>query len=241
MNLTYPEIFKQRGKQYNDAMLRFPQARRAEFAQLFAATSVAPRQRVLDMPAGGGYLASFLPSDADLVSLELTPGFGAGASVHDSSQPWPWGSFDHVVCLAALHHIEDQPGFIRGLLDRLQPGGTLHLADVPAGSSLVRFLDGFVGRFNITGHQGGYLPDHAEFFSALGDVQRIGELECPWAFASEAEMLEFCAQLFGLVDCPQAELLQALHDDVGIKRNGAGLHLNWRLLYVDIQPKKNRP
>jgi hypothetical protein len=139
MNLTYPEIFKQRGKQYNDAIRRYPQARRAEFAQLFADDSVAARQRVLDMPDGGAYLARFLPSDADLVSLELTSGFGAGVDVHDASQPWPWGRFDHVVCLAALHHIEDQPGFVGGLLDRLQPDGTLHLADVPAGSSLVRF------------------------------------------------------------------------------------------------------
>jgi SAM-dependent methyltransferase len=241
MNLTYSEIFKQRGNQYHDAMLRFPQARRAEFEQLFAQTGVAAGERVLDMPAGGGYLGRYLPADSELVSVELTPGFGTGLSVHDPAQPWPWGRFDHVVCLAALHHIEDQPGFIAGLLDRLQPGGTLHLADVAAGSGLVQFLDGFVGRFNITGHQGSYLRNDRGFFSALGDVARIGELDCSWEFASESDMLAFSAQLFGLVDCPPEALLQALQDHVGFERTDKGMRLNWRLLYVDLKAKKNRP
>lgn len=235
MNLTYPEIFQQRGNLYHQAMLDFPEARRAEFEQLFAQCKVAPGQRVLDLPAGGGYLGRYLPPDAELLGLELTEGFGGGVSVLDPAQAWPWGRFDHVVCLAALHHIDDQPGFIGHLLDRLHPGGTLHLADVAAGSALVRFLDGFVGRYNVTGHEGSYLPHDKDFFAELGEVGRIAELPCPWEFAGEAEMLEFCAQLFGLVDCPPEALLRALRDEVGIERNGAGVRLKWRLLYVDIR------
>jgi len=235
MTLTYPEIFQQRGNRYHQAMLNFPEARRAEFEQLFAKCKVGPGQRVLDLPAGGGYLGRYLPPDAELLGLELTEGFGGGVGVHDPAQPWPWGRFDHVVCLAALHHIDDQPDFIGRLLKRLQPGGTLRLADVAAGSSLVRFLDGFVGRYNSTGHEGSYLPHDEAYFAALGEVDRIAELPCPWEFAGEAEMLDFCAQLFGLVDCPREALLRALRDEVGIERNGTGVRLEWRLLYVDIR------
>lgn len=235
MNLTYPEIFQQRGNRYHQAMLSFPEARRAEFEQLFAKCKVEPGQRVLDLPAGGGYLGGYLPPNAELLGLELTEGFGGGVSVHDPAQAWPWGRFDHIVCLAALHHIDDQPGFIASLVDRLQPGGTVHLADVPAGSNIVRFLDGFVGRYNSTGHEGSYLPHDKGYFAALGEVDRIAELPCPWEFAGEAEMLDFCTQLFGLVDCPPEALLRALRDCVGIERNGEGLRLDWRLLYVDLR------
>jgi len=235
MILTYPEIFAQRGNRYHDAMLRFPQARNAEFERLFDACPVAAGARVLDLPAGGGYLARFLPADAQLVSLELSEGFGGGVDVHDPQRTWPHAPFDHAVCLAALHHIEDQASFIRGMLGTLHPGGVLHVADVAAGSPLTRFLDGFVGRFNITGHEGGYLPRHEAFFARIGKLRRFGEFACPWRFVDEAAMLDFCGSLFGLVDCPPAELRAALADLVGFEAEGAGVRLDWRLLYVDLE------
>ena len=235
MNLTYPEIFAQRGNRYHDAMLRFPNARDAEFLRLFDACAVAPGARVLDLPAGGGYLARFLPADATLVSLELSEGFGGGVDVHDAQRTWPHAPFDHAVCLAALHHIPDQASFIRGLLGTLRPGGVLHLADVPAGSPLTRYLDGFVGRYNITGHEGMYLPKDEAFFASLGKLRRFGEFACPWRFDSEAAMLDFCGSLFGLVDCRQEELREALREMVGFEQEAGGVRLDWRLLYVDLQ------
>ncbi len=235
MNLTYPEIFAQRGNRYHDAMLRFPGARNGEFERLFDACPVAPGARVLDLPAGGGYLARFLPADATLVSLELAEGFGGGVQVHDAQRTWPHAPFDHAVCLAALHHIPDQPSFIRGLLSTLHPGGVLHVADVAGGSPLTRFLDGFVGRYNITGHEGMYLPRDEAFFAAIGKLRRFGEFACPWRFADEAAMLDFCGSLFGLVDCPPAELRAALVDLVGFEAEDGGVRLDWRLLYADLE------
>jgi SAM-dependent methyltransferase len=231
----YPAIFAARGDRYHAAMRRHPQARRAEFAQLFAQVSVAPGQRVLDLPAGGGYLAHALPADAQLVSLELSGGFGGGVEVVDFAAPWRWGRFDHAVCLAALHHIDDQDAFLARLLGTLAPGGTLHLADVVDGSGIARFLDGFVGHWNGTGHAGAYLrPDRARF-EALGRVARCEEVECAWTFADEAAMLDFTGRLFGLVDCPDAALREALHELVGVHATARGIELAWRLLYVDLQ------
>lgn len=236
MNLSYPEIFEQRGDQYHDAMMRCPRARDSEFETLFTTAPVAAGQRVLDIPAGGGYLARFLPATAELLSLELTAGFGTNIAVHDAGHPWEWGNFDHVVCLAALHHIEQQADFIRGLVARLRPGGTLHVADVRRGSGLSQFLDEFVGLHNATGHEGNYLVEDADFFAAIGRVSRIGEFACPWVFVDEAQMLEFCTRLFGLADCPPEQLLLALREHVGVERCAGGVRLNWRLLYVDLQP-----
>lgn len=236
MNLEYGEIFAQRGDAYHAAMLRCPGARNDEFARLFEGSAPQTGQRVLDIPAGGGYLRRHLPGDVELVSLELTAGFGNGVPVHDPSQTWDHGAFDHIACLAALHHIEDQAGFIVNLLTHLHPYGTLHLADVPRGSGLTRFLDGFVGRYNVTGHAGLYLPHDPAWFATLGKVARFGELSCPWEFESEQQMLEFCGGLFGVVDCPAAALREALQEHVGFRHERDCVVLDWRLLYVDLQP-----
>lgn len=235
MNLEYGEIFAQRGDAYHAAMLRCPDARNREFVRLFEGSAPQAGQRVLDIPAGGGYLRRHLPHGVELASLELTAGFGNDVPVYDPAHAWNYGAFDHIVCLAALHHIEDQAGFIDNLLKHLHPHGTLHLADVPRGSGLTRFLDGFVGRHNVTGHTGLYLPHDPAWFAALGKVARIGELACPWEFESEQQMLEFCGGLFGVVDCPMAALRRALQKHIGFHQEQDRVVLDWRLLYVDLQ------
>lgn len=239
MNLEYREIFDRRGDRYHAAMQRHPQARRAEFAQLFARVPVQAGQRVLDLPAGGGYLAQQLPAGVEVVSLELSEGFGGGVAVLDGDSPWPWGRFDHAVCLAALHHIEAQDAFLARMLGTLAPGGTLHLADVVAGSGLARFLDGFVGRYNGTGHEGTYLRNDRARFAALGDVVRCEVADCAWTFADDAAMLDFCGRLFGLEDCPDAALREALEDLVGVRRTHDAVELAWRLLYVDLRARSS--
>lgn len=236
MTLAYGEIFAQRGDAYHRAMLRFPHARDMEFARLFEGVSPRAGQRVLDIPAGGGYLRDHLAPGLDLTSLELSDGFGTGIPVYDPTQAWSFGTFDHIVCLAALHHIEDQAGFLRTLLQHLGPTGTLHLADVPAGSGITHFLDDFVGRYNVTGHGGRYLAPERAWFSALGHVARIELCSCPWAFRDEATMLAFCSGLFGLVDCPEEALRDALAKYVGVHRAGGMPRVDWQLLYVDLQP-----
>lgn len=236
MNLEYGEIFMQRGDAYHAAMLRCPEARHAEFARLFDGSAPRAGQRVLDIPAGGGYLRRHLPAGVELTSLELTTGFGNGVPVYDPAQAWNHGAFDHIVCLAALHHIEDQAGFIGDLLKHLHPDGTLHLADVARGSGLTRFLDGFVGRYNVTGHAGLYLPNDPAWFARVGRIARFGELACPWIFEDERQMLDFCGGLFGVVDCPDAALREALQEHVGFRHEQGRVVLDWRLLYVDLQP-----
>lgn len=235
MTLEYAEIFAHRGDAYHAAMLLCPDARNAEFLQLFARSAPERGQRVLDILAGGGYLRRYLARDVELVSLELTAGFGNGVQVFNPKQPWQAGTFDHIVCLAALHHIENKNEFIGGLLKALRANGTLHLADASADSGITRFLDSFVGRYNTTGHEGHYLPRDPEWFATLGKVTNLEELPCPWHFSSEQQMLQFCGNLFGLVDCPHAELREALREHVGFHHETDGVSLDWRLLYADIR------
>lgn len=234
MNLDYPRIFDARGHSYHRAMLDQPNARNAEFAGLFAEAEALPGQRVFDIPAGGGYLARLLPGGVELHGMELSAGFGSDMPIYIPGQPWPWGQFDHGVCLAALHHIDDQEGFIAGLMDRVRPGGTLHLGDVSATSGISRFLDEFVAQYNQTGHVGKYLSTESDF-SRFGHVSRLTEAACDWVFDCTEQMLRFCTKLFGLVDCPRPDLLSALRNYVGVSERGQHTVLHWKLLYVDIQ------
>jgi SAM-dependent methyltransferase len=232
----YGDIFDQRGNAYAQAMARWPAARDEEFAAAFRAYPVRAGERVLDVPAGGGYLRARLPG-AQVTELEFSEGFAAGIPVVSPLGDWSpvaGGPFDHAVCLAALHHISDGDALVGKLLDRLAPGGVLHLADVPAGSGIATFLDGFVGRYNQTGHAGLYRRTDAAAWARLGRVLRCEECLVPWQFASDADLAGFTARLFGLSGCSDADLLQALEREVGVERDADGVRLMWRLWYVDL-------
>lgn len=234
MNPEYAGIFQQRGHPYHDAMAAFPNARDNEFDGLFAARPLQDGEAVIDLPAGGAYLARRLGTQANVTSLEITPGFSTDAVVVDPTELGAYAGYDRAVCLAALHHFDDPLGFLGRLRDTLKPDGILHVADVPANSPLCEFLDGFVGRYNATGHAGHYLPADPAHYASLGKVSRCEETSCPWRFASETDMLSFCGRLFGLVDYPEDELRDALHDLVGVREDAQGVQLDWRLLYIDI-------
>lgn len=234
MNPEYGEIFDQRGHPYHAAMTRFPQARGDEFSALFARLPLVGGECILDIPAGGGYLARALGARARVTSLEITSGFGPQVPVVDPHALDGHRGFDRAVCLAALHHFAAPLEFLARVRATLRAGGILHLADVAAGSPLCDFLDGFVGLYNVTGHAGRYLPADPAYFLGLGKVVRCEQVECPWRFADEQEMLEFCDALFGLVDCPKSELRAALHELIGVRGGDRSVVLAWRLLYVDI-------
>lgn len=235
MNPEYVDIFRQRGHPYHAAMLFQPHARDAEFDGLFARQPLRGGERILDIPAGGGYLARHLGAQAQVTSLEITSGFSDGIPIADPEDLEAWTGHDRAVCLAALHHFDDAPGFLSRLARCVKPGGWLHVADVAAGSPLCAFLDGFVGRYNVTGHSGHYLPRDPARLAALGEVTHCEEARCDWRFPDEARMLRFCSDLFGLLDCPPAALRDALREHVGFDAGPDGVLLHWRLLYVDVR------
>lgn len=234
MNPDYIDIFGRRGHPYHEAMHAFPGARRLEFEALFARKPLMGSESLLDCPAGGGYLARHLGDRALVRSLEISPGFSDEADVVEVEHLARLSGFDRAVCLAALHHFDRPLAMLDQLRQTLRPGGWLHFADVRDGSSLCEFLDGFVGRYNLTGHHGNYLRADPAAYQALGRVARCEEVACPWWFDDEGSLLAFCSRLFGLVDCPPSALRAALHELVGVRADLRGLVLDWRLLYVDI-------
>jgi len=233
--MEYAEIFTHRGDAYHRAMQRFPDARNAEFAALFVRRPARAGETVLDVPSGGGYLSRTLPAGVSTTELELTDGFAPGVRVVETYGEWDVGAFDHAVSLAGLHHIDDQDRFISQMVRHTRRGGTVHIADVDRTQKIGRYLDEFVGRYNSTGHEGKYLTEKS--FAALAGTHVIASeiRDCPWQFASEECLLEFCADLFGLANYPKRELRERLEDCAGISREGGQWKLGWKLRYVDLE------
>ena len=242
MDGNYEAMFNLRGHSYDQAMQYCPAAREWEFNQLFQGVDVSGLSRVLDIPAGGGYIQPYLAADCQLDSLDPCQHFKGinGASCIDLKQmALRTDHYDAAVCLAALHHIHNKQAFINALLAALHNEGNLLLADVAAGSGEAAFLDEFAGRYNQTGHQGEYLaadqpPDYlhnSENMQLLAYELR----DCHWRFADQPQMLHFCRLLFGLVQCSDRELMAALQQYIGVVSVAGEWILQWRLLYVQAR------
>ena len=237
----YQRVFDVRGHSYHEAMQLCPKAREREFAQLFTDIDVSKLKTVLDIPAGGGYLKHYLPAACELDSMEPCAGFKSleGASVIDlEALSLPHSHYDAVICLAALHHINNKQRFIDSLIAATRVGGNVLIADVNKGSGEAAFLDEFASQYNQTGHSGLYLsidevPQYIEGVSCA--VLVTHQLRnCQWSFDSKAAMLRFCRLLFGLVDVSDNAILEALSDFVGVSYRDEAVYLEWALLYIHI-------
>lgn len=232
---AYARDFAERGSSYDRAMRAHPAARRAEFAQVVRAARLRPGDRVGDVPAGGGYLRAHLPADVMWLGHEPCASFGAEAAHGDSHGvlplPWSDASLDRVISLAGVHHHEDKRPFHREPARVLRPGGLYALSDVASGSPVGRFLDGFVGERNRTGHAGSYLgPETPSQLREAGFVVREDELRrFHWVAADPGSLADFCVVLFGLADTPRELFLEVAARELGIETLPDGVGLRWEL------------
>lgn len=234
---TYEDIFNHRGSLYDRAMQGSPKARRREFEYLFTANPLHDGDTILDIPAGGGYLQAFVPEGVKVKSLEISEGFHGEPSVVSAFGDWNVGKFSRGVCLAASHHMENKPRFLKKLAEHVEPGGLIHLADIPSGSKESVFLDGFIGQFNETGHQGMYLLDDAKKMADEAGLVLVRDqlLDASWRFDSLSETLGFATLLFGVTGCPQDRLMQMMTTLLGMHPQGDLWIVPWHLRYLDFR------
>jgi SAM-dependent methyltransferase len=128
-------------RERGDAIRRHPwETERARFFRSLIARYAGRPRRVLDVGAGDGWFAGELGRDvaaaADIVcwdinyrsadlAADLPPGVARTAAE-------PAGTFDLVLLLDVIEHVEDDAGFLDGsILPHLAPGGVL-IVSVPA-------------------------------------------------------------------------------------------------------------
>jgi len=189
-----------RGSTYDQAMQAFPDARCDEFLQIIEADELEVGMRVLDVPAGGGYLRR------------------CRTRQRSAAFPMESRTLDAVVSWAGVHHIEDKSAFLAECSGVLKPGGVSALSDVAESSETAQFLDGFVGRHNSTGHWGHYVSGATgHLLDKLGfaiEAYRIERFH--WRFGSLGDVGAFCRDLFELIQASLDEIIGASAEELGI-------------------------
>lgn len=229
--MEYEDIFRHRGESYDLAMKKYPNARNKEFEQLFYKIPLRKNETILDVPALGGYLKKYCLPDTNVLFLDFSQSIN-NINVVSPYEKWNIAEVDRIVCLAAIHHIQNLDLFLNNLCSHVKKNGFIHIADVSKSSKISNFLDDFVGPNTSTGqHQGKYYNWKKIEFPKNLHVVDIEERSCPWIFNSESEMIEYCKLLFDLQNISDKEILDALENYIGIENN----QINWHLTYVDIE------
>lgn len=235
--MNYEDIFDQRGGAYHEAMCRWPEVRRDDFLLPLQWAGLRAGERLIDVPAGGGYLRRYLPLGCDWFGHEPCASFhdeGAGPDRRLLPLPWPDHFAHAAISIAGVHHLADKQPLFGELARTLLPGGRLVLADVQANSAVARFLDDFVGRHNSTGHQGRYLDatTPAQLGMAGFTVLRAEHLRYCWWFDDPADMGGFCRLLFAMKGVTDAEVADAIGQHLGTIERDGRFGMNWELYCV---------
>jgi SAM-dependent methyltransferase len=240
---TYADIFIERAREYHSAMRRAPHARDAEFRAVLQPIEDAPDGLVCDMPAGGCYLASYVPERMRYVGVEPVETFlnscanairRLNAPITDV--PLADGSVDYVISLAGLHHEEKLGPIFREMRRLVRRGGCIVIADAAAGSAVARFLNGFVADHNPMGHDGRFLDEHTRgLIEGAGLTVVEDELvSMPWRFDRHEDGGAFCGELFGLTGVDAQAVAEALERDIGFDTEDHAL-LRWALRRIVCQ------
>ncbi|MDF3031935.1 MAG: Methyltransferase type 11 [Moraxellaceae bacterium] len=238
----YARLFNVRGRQYDSAMTRYPQARDAEFLTAMEIAGVQPGVALADIPCGGGYLARYLPADVTLYSVDSSDVFADCARRGGTHRfllapidevPLAEGQLDHVISLAGLHHIADRRPFWRECARLLRPGGVLTAGDVHDGSAVARFLDGVVDHYTSTGHHGIYFDERtvSELEGCGFAVESMQRRRIGWKAADRHALADFCCLLFGLEGIDAAGLEPLLAQEIGFRDTTDGVELDWELVF----------
>jgi len=246
--MAYKEIFDHRASPYEEAMAAQPRARDAEFQLAVGGIQGGLNDPVvLDMPSGGGYLNRHLPQAMDVVSLDPSFTFSALAAhngVCSITQgrmerlPFRDGSFDVIISLAGLHH-QPELGEVfaeaRRVLDK--ENGQMIVCEVEKGTPPARFLNGFVDRHNVRGHEGRFVDGetHQVLSGAGFRIQHSAYYRYTWNFPNESAMVEFCRKLFGL-NATDQQIRTELRGTLGVDDSDEGCHLQWGLRRFICRP-----
>lgn len=233
----YSEIFNARAKQYHLAMQTCPKARDAEFLALLQDLPASAID-VLDVPAGGGYLARYLQSHLQLTSCDFSEGFVKTGMPLANPQTLPYAAdtFDAVLSLTGLHHVsfKNQNAFLRESHRVLRSKGSFLVGEVLRGSPVDAFLNDFVHQNNSQGHSGDFFDEGFKVQLAEAGFEQISMCvrSYVWQFADVASMLCYCKNMFGIDKASDSELERGLCEYLNYRQAQNGtVQLPWQLVF----------
>lgn len=233
----YTELFDIRGHQYDHAMRAYPNARDQEFLTILKKVVIEAENTVLDIPAGGGYLQRYLPENIHYISHEPCASFNQQQTDLDTSLlplTLDRDTVDVVISLAGVHHIHEKGPLFNEIQRVLKPQGQFILADVHEESNVASFLDGFIGNFNSTGHEGVYLNDETpQQLSESGwQIESAQRCRYQWQFENDYAMANFCMSLFDLQNVSHKTIIAEIDKRLGVTNVANGIGMNWELFLI---------
>lgn len=234
----YEEIFIKRGRSYHSAMEQFPNARDEEFQETIQHLTIEETTRILDLPAGGGYLQRFLPRNTNYLAYDFSGEFDdqhAGIKkCKEAKIDLENGSVDVVVSLAALHHIVDRCSFYAEMNRILTPGGQFIIGDVIEKTKVDSFLNGFVNQWNSMGHLGNFINAERDITALdnAGFKATFEEKSFYWNFSNEMDAFRFFTDLFYLDKGPSDNVLKQALEDLGNLKVDNSFRVNWTLGFL---------
>lgn len=243
--LDYKDIFDQRGKEYHEAMIKYPHARDSEFEYAVALADLSDGQVVCDYPSGGGYLKHYIKQNVDLLALESSETFlGLRTSaksllVQNDKIPLADNSVDRFISIAGLHHKDRKEDTFKEVYRCLKPGGKYIIGDVKIGSNAANFLDGFVHKNSSQGHNAKFLTNNTlkQLESCGFKINSHSSVAYTWKFDSKKDISNYFKLLFDLLDkVNQTKIIEAISCHLGnIKIKDKKYCVNWELMFIVAQ------
>ena len=247
----YQKIFMKRSNDYHYAMQKYPDVRSYEFESLISTTDFSSIKKVLDIPSGGGYLKKYLPKNIELISADFSEGFtNENIQFVDPTQfSYSDNSFDLVLSLSGLHHLNDVPKFVHECLRILKKNSSFIFSDVKRDSPVDFFLNEFVNKYNSLGHNGVVFTENSFQGLAYFDVEnsfnefpllqekiiRTQYNQYPFVFKDKSEMLCFFSFFFGVDKANENIIYDGIRDILGIKSTENGLEVDWGLIQFEFK------
>lgn len=235
----YQLIFQKRANDYHYAMQNYPNARVLEFENLISSVDFSSIQKVLDVPSGGGYLKKYLPKNIALRSADFSEGFTNEniQLINPSQFSYSDNSFNLVLSLSGMHHLNDVPKFVNECLRVVKENGSFIFSDVKKDSTVDFFLNEFVNEYNSLGHKGVFFSENSfiEFPLLQEKVIRTQYKQYPFLFKNKAEMIYFFSLFFGLDKANEKIIYDGIRDILGLKVTPNGLEVGWGLLQFEFK------
>jgi SAM-dependent methyltransferase len=235
----YQKIFEKRANEYHWAMQKYPDVRSYEFESLIDSTNFSNIKKVLDIPSGGGYLKKYLPKNIELISADFSEGFTNQEIqlVNPTQFSYCDNSFDLVLSLSGLHHLNDVPKFVNECLRVLKENGSFIFSDVKKDTAVDFFLNEFVNKYNSLGHNGMFFTENSfnDFSLLQQKIVRTQYNQYPFVFKDKSEMICFFSHFFGLDKANENIIYDGICDILGITTTENNLEVNWGLIQFEFK------
>lgn len=239
--MDYSARFNNQTHNFLDAVQSYENVLDEEMMTAIKMLDLKENEILLNAFAGGIPLDKYIDKGLNIRYLEYdtNKGFSNTDIIHYTIDniPIESQSIDKILCLATLHHFNNQERQIlyKEFYRILKPSGMLVIADVIENSLQAKWLNVFVNQYNSNGHKGNFfssmdsqLIKNTGFNNVTVSIQHYN-----WKFPDDYSLIHFYKLLFGLNLCKDDEFLLDNIKNYLEYQKSTNIMIPWKLLYFN--------